>query len=86
MCTPISDLSEYQEPECDTDQAISIKITKDMSNTDNTLFTFSTIGIMAMCDCSLSSMALDKMPYLIDNQIPEQLEFNVILGDAQIST
>lgn len=37
-----------------------------------------------MCDCSLTSMALEYMPYVPLNMIPNQLDYNLVLGEAPI--
>lgn len=54
-----------------------------MSTTSNMIFAFSSIGIMAKCDCSLSSMALEKMPLTVD-QTPTPLQHNIVAGDPAV--
>lgn len=44
-------------------------------------FGFPSIGILTMCECSKSSMALDKMGTLDENQTPSQQVFTVTVGD-----
>ena len=80
-CGSVTGLDYYKEFICPQKYAFKVRISKEMSGTTNLKFAVASFNIMAKCDCSLSSMAVNKMPFNNVDLTPLQQDFTSTVGD-----